>query len=228
MTKTPAASTSGARICPARACSRIATSWKAGTLAERTVVIFTSDNGGTRQFTAPLAGGKGELYEGGIRVPLAIAWPSVVKPGTTSAVPVATIDFYPTLLEAAGAAAPRDQPLDGASLLPLLRGGPPPDRPRLFWHFPCYVGRAAPASAVREGRYKLIESFENGGRTELYDLEADPEERRDLSAGMPDKAAALARTLHEWQRETGAAIPREANPAYDSQARPAGGHRGRR
>ena len=197
-------------------------------LAGETLVIFTSDNGGTRQFTAPLAGGKGELYEGGIRVPLAIAWPSVVKPGTTSAVPVATIDFYPTLLEAAGAAAPRDQPLDGASLLPLLRGGPPPDRPRLFWHFPCYVGRAAPASAVREGRYKLIESFENGGRTELYDLEGDPEERRDLSAGMPDKAAALTRTLREWQRETGAAIPREANPAYDSQARPAGGRRGRR
>ena len=206
-----------------RAVGRLAAALDRLGIAGETLVIFTSDNGGARQHTAPLKGGKGELYEGGIRVPLVIAWPGVVKPGTTSAAPVATVDLYPTLVEATGATPPRDQPLDGASLVPLLRGGPPPDRPWLFWHFPCYVGRAAPASAVREGRYKLVEFFEDGGRAELYDLEADPGEIRDLAAAEPDRAAALTRTLHAWQRETGAAIPRQANAAYDPAARRPGG-----
>jgi len=198
-------------------------------LTDDTVVIFTSDNGGTQRYTPPLNGSKGQLYEGGIRVPLVVAGPGVTRPGSRSDVPVASIDLYPTLLELSEAAAPEAQLLDGVSWAALLRGGPPPERKRLFWHFPCYVGKAAPSSAVREGRFKLIEFFEDGGRVELYDLEADPGETRDLAALMPARARALADTLHVWQRETAAAMPRGANPAYDPDARrPQGGDRERR
>ena len=197
-------------------------------LSQNTIVIFTSDNGGTQQYTPPLNGGKGQLYEGGIRVPLLVSWPGVIRPGRTSDLPVASIDLYPTLLELAGGRRPAGGTLDGTSLAALLRGGKPPTRPRLFWHFPCYVGKATPASAVREGQYKLIEFFEDGGHVELYDLEADPGEQRNLAASMPDKTAALTGTLRDWQRQTAAAIPRAANPAYDPQAkRPQGGPGGK-
>ena len=194
-------------------------------LRDDTLVIFTSDNGGTPQFTPPLNGSKGQLYEGGIRVPLAVSWPGRLKSGTTD-FPMATIDFYPTLLQLCGADAPVDQPLDGVSLAGLLLRGEAPPRERLFWHFPCYVGKAAPSSAMREGDWKLIEFFADGGRVELYDLESDPNEQRDLAGEHPARAEALAKTLHAWQEATGAAIPTEANPAYDLNAdRPRGGER---
>jgi arylsulfatase A-like enzyme len=193
-------------------------------LADDTLVIFTSDNGGTSQHTPPLKGGKGELYEGGVRVPLVVAGAGVAKPGTTCDVPVASVDFYPTLLELTGGKPIVGQTLDGVSLVPLLRGAKALPRERLFWHFPCYVGRATPSSAVREGDWKLVEFFEDGGRVELYDLANDPSERRDLSHERAERTASLVTTLHAWQRETAAAIPREANPAYDPQAdRPRGG-----
>ena len=206
---------------------RIMAALKKLRLTDDTIVIFTSDNGGTQQYTAPLSGSKGQLYEGGIRVPLVVSWPGVAKKGTTVATPVATVDLYPTLLELCGAAAPAGHRLDGTSLAGLLRGGRPPARERLFWHFPCYVGRATPSSAVREGDYKLIEFFEDGGRMELYNLRDDPNEKRDLAAAQPDRLAALSRTLRDWQQETGAAIPRDSNPAYDPKAdRPRGGQAG--
>jgi arylsulfatase A len=184
-------------------------------LTDDTLVIFTSDNGGTATSTPPLRGGKGELYEGGIRVPLVIAGPPVAKPGSTCDLPVASIDFYPTLLDLTAAQPPASQPLDGASLMPLLKGGRDFSRERLFWHFPCYVGRATPSSAIREGDFKLIEFFEDGGRLELYDLAQDPSERRDLATARPQVAAKLTNQLHAWQRATAAAIPREANPQFD-------------
>lgn len=188
-----------------------------------TVLVFTSDNGGTPRYTAPLRGSKGELYEGGIRVPLVVSWPGLRRPGTTSDVPVSSVDWYPTLLELAGARPASDQTLDGVSLAPLLRGEKSVARERLFWHFPCYIGRAAPASAVREGDFKLVEFFEDGGRTELYDLREDPGEQHDLSRKQPAKAAALEKTLHDWQAATGAALPREPNPKFDPRAeRPRG------
>jgi arylsulfatase A len=193
-------------------------------LTDETIVIFTSDNGGTPQFTAPLRGSKGELYEGGIRVPLVVAWPGLAKPGTTCDAPVSSVDIYPTLLELAGLPRPEPEILDGVSLVPAFRGVKDLKRPRLFWHFPCYAGRATPASAIREGDFKLIEFFEDGGHVELYNLGDDPHEERDLAASQPARAKALAQTLHAWQRKTHAAIPREANPAYDPQAeRPRGG-----
>lgn len=192
-------------------------------LTDNTVVIFTSDNGGTAQFTAPLNGSKGQLYEGGIRVPLAISGPGVTSVGAVSKVPVSSVDLYPTILEMAKLPAPRQQRLDGVSLLPILQGAPALKRERLFWHFPCYVGKAGPSSAVREGNWKLIEFFEEGGYVELYDLQTDPQERKNLAKSMPERAAALRRTLHEWQQETGAAIPSQANPDYDPKAnRPRG------
>jgi arylsulfatase A len=197
-------------------------------LTDDTILIFTSDNGGTPQFTAPLRGSKGELYEGGIRVPLVVCGPGLAKPGSICDEPVTSVDLYPTLLELAGVNRPVGQTLDGASLVPAFRGAATLKRPRLFWHFPCYVGRATPASAVREGDFKLIEFFEDGGHVELYNLRADPNEERNLAASQPAKARALAQTLRVWQKETHAAIPREANPAYDPQAdRPRGGQGGR-
>jgi arylsulfatase A len=193
-------------------------------LADDTVIIFTSDNGGTPQYTPPLKGSKGQLYEGGIRVPLVVTGPMVTRPGSTTDMPVASIDIYPTLLELAGAATSQGQVLDGVSWADVLRGGRPPDRQRMFWHFPCYVGRATPASAVREGDFKLIEFFEDGGRLELYNLSDDPAEQHDLAQAQPDRVRRLTAALKAWQRETGATIPREANPAYDPRAeRPRGG-----
>ena len=198
-------------------------------LTDDTVVIFTSDNGGTPQFTAPLRGSKGQLYEGGIRVPLVVAWPGLARPGTTCDAPVSTVDFYPTFLELAGVPGPKGQMLDGVSLVPAFHGATGLKRPRLFWHFPCYAGRATPASAMREGDFKLIEFFEDGGHVELYNLRADPNEERNLAAIQPGKAKALAQTLHAWQRELGAAIPRDFNAAYDPQAdRPRGGQGARK
>ena len=196
-------------------------------LTDNTVVIFTSDNGGTDQYTSPLRGGKGQLYEGGIRIPLVISWPGIKKPGGQCNAPVSSVDIYPTLLELAGAAAQKDQILDGISLVPALRGESDLQRQRLFWHFPCYVGKATPSSAIREGDFKLIEFYEDGGRRELYNLKNDPNEERDLAKTQPEKAAALYRALRSWQSETGAAIPKEANPNYDPKAeRPRGGQQG--
>ena len=197
-------------------------------LSDNTVVIFTSDNGGTQQFTPPLRGGKGELYEGGIRVPLVVTGPLVKKRGSKCEAPVSTVDFYPTLLELAGIARPEGQVLDGVSLLPLFRGASALDRKRLFWHFPCYVGRATPSSAIREGDFKLLEFFEDGGRVELFNLKSDPVEEKNLAAVMPDKVAQLSETLRAWQKETSALLPVGPNPNYDPKAeRPRGGQGGK-
>jgi arylsulfatase A-like enzyme len=195
-------------------------------LTDDTLVIFTSDNGGTHQYTAPLRGSKGQLYEGGIRVPLAVSWSGLKQRGSTCNAPVSTVDWYPTLLELAGIQPPKGHALDGVSLVPAFRGASELARPRLFWHFPCYVGAATPSSAIREGDFKLIEFFEDGGRRELYDLKSDPSEQRDLAASMPGKAAELRRTLQTWQEETGAAIPGNTNANYDPHAQRSRGKAG--
>ncbi len=196
-------------------------------LTDDTVVIFTSDNGGTDRYTAPLKGGKGQLYEGGIRVPLVVSWPGMKKSGAQCDAPVCTVDWYPTLLELASLEIPNNHTLDGISLVPAFQGEAKLARERLFWHFPCYVGKATPSSAIREGDFKLIQFFENGGHVELYNLRTDPGEERDLAMLMPDKTAALSRRLADWQESTGAAMPRGANSAYDPMAdRPRGGQGG--
>ena len=187
-------------------------------LRDNTVVIFTSDNGGTNQFTPPLKGGKGQLYEGGIRIPLVVSWPALKNPGRVCDAPVASVDWYPTLLELAGVKAPEGQVLDGISLVPALENNDLPARDSMFWHFPCYVGRATPSSAVRAGDWKLIEFFEEGGSFELYNLKQDPNEERDLSAKNPEKTEELRQILKDWQRTTGAALPSGPNPAFDANA----------
>ena len=203
---------------------RIMEHLKRRNLSDNTVVIFTSDNGGTQQYTPPLRGGKGELYEGGIRVPLVVTGPGVKKVGSKCDSPVSSVDFYPTLLEVAGIKPPADQPLDGVSLVPLFHGASTLDRKRMFWHFPCYVGRATPSSAIREGDFKLIEFFEEGGRVEFFNLKQDPNEENNLATRMPDEAAAMLKTLRAWQKETNASLPSGPNPSYDPKAeRPRGG-----
>ena len=181
-------------------------------LAKNTHIFFTSDNGGSRQFNAPLRDGKGSLYEGGIRVPAFWSGPGV-KDGSVSEEPVSTVDFLPTLLDLAAIPLPTNQVVDGRSLLPL-RDGKGLERTNLFWHFPCYTGNAKPSSAIRQGNWKLIEFFETG-KPELYDLSSDPSESKDLVGTNTEKTNLLFKALHEWQRETRAAIPSGTNPNYD-------------
>ena len=195
-------------------------------LARNTLVVFTSDNGGDSASVAPLQGGKGTLYEGGLRVPALIWGAGVSAGGRVCDQPIQSIDYFPTLIEMAGVERGPGQPLDGLSLVPALQGKELPAREALFWHFPCYVGRGRPSSAVRRGDWKLIENFEDQS-LELYDLRNDPGERRNLSRQEPNRTAALARELRDWQQRVNAPRPSEANPRYDpSQAR-AGGRGGR-
>lgn len=185
-------------------------------LDDNTMIVFTSDNGGTPRFVAPLNGSKGALYEGGIRVPACVWWSGINNPGRTCDEPILGMDFYPTMLAAAGIDLPK-QTIDGVSFLPVLKNTGEINRDAVFWHFPSYVGRAAPCSAVRMGDWKLIEHFEDR-RIELYNLAADIGESRDLAASNPTKARELHTHLTSWQEATSAAIPTEANPAFDPSA----------
>ncbi len=201
-------------------------------LADNTMVIFFSDNGGDTGAgvgtNAPLRGGKGMIYEGGIRVPLAIRWPAGCRRGQTNDTPVLGMDFYPTMLELAGVRPPKNHTLDGQSLAGLLKGTGALKREALYWHFPCYLGRTTPCGAIRNGDYKLIERFEDG-RVELFNLKDDISERKDLSATMPDKTRTMLAALRTWHRAVGAPVPTKPNPRYDPNARrPRGGRRGDR
>jgi arylsulfatase A-like enzyme len=188
-------------------------------LADRTAVFFFSDNGGLSTAEGwptsnrPLRAGKGWLYEGGIREPLIVKWPGVTPPGAVSAAPVTSDDFYPTILEMADLEPRPAQHADGLSFAPLLRGGPAPKRDALFFHYPHYSNQGGrPGSAIREGRWKLIESFEDG-RLELFDLREDPGEAHDLAARMPDRAGRLRARLAAWRAAVGAQVP-GPNPDY--------------
>ena len=177
-------------------------------LRNDTVVVFTSDNGGFAGVAdnRPLRAAKGHLYEGGIRVPLIVRWPGVVQPGTTCSEPVISMDFYPTLLDVAGA--DPQASLDGVSLMPLLKGKAMLDRDAIYFHYPNYAWHRSNrlGSAVRSGRYKLIERFDDGS-VELYDLTADLSERNNLATEMPARADKLRSMLTSWRDETGAAMP---------------------
>ena len=185
-------------------------------LDDNTMVVFTSDNGGTPRFVAPLNGSKGALYEGGIRVPACVWWSGINNPGRTCDEPLLGMDFYPTMLAAADVDLPK-QTLDGVSFLPILKNTGEVNRDAVFWHFPSYVGRAAPCSAIRAGDYKLIEFFEDN-RLELYNLADDIGESRNLAGSNSAKAKELHARLTAWQNSTSAAIPTEANPAFDPSA----------
>jgi arylsulfatase A-like enzyme len=198
-------------------------------LTNDTIVIFYSDNGGVGGFEReglvwgdraptdnfPLRGGKGMLYEGGIRVPLIVRWPGVVRADSTCREPIISTDFFPTLLEAAESRS-ESATLDGVSMTPLLRsaGQKRPERKPLYWHYPGYLQaetekgtwRIEPSGAIRAGSHKLIERFEDG-RLELYDLKADLSESNNLAARMPEKAQELRELLAKWRRLTNAPMP---------------------
>jgi len=193
---------------------RVVKALDAAGVSEKTYIIFTSDNGGTRRYVAPLRGGKGTLYEGGLRVPAFICGPGIA-PKCGYPDPISTIDFYPTLLELAGLPKPERQRLDGVSLAPLVLGKAKRLAPRrLFWHFPCYVGPGKPSSALLSGKYKLIEFFETGS-VQLYDLSVDEGESRDLSMDQPQRADKLHQELRKMQKAMNAPRPMQANPNYD-------------
>lgn len=179
-------------------------------LAETTLVIFTSDNGGLSTTgraptsNAPLRAGKGWVYEGGIREPYLVRMPGSPLLGKTCDLPIVSMDIFNTALEAAGVSLPRQAVSDGQSLLPLLLGGPPPAREAIFWHYPHYSNQGGfPAGAIRLGNWKLVEDYEEGS-VELFDLHRDAGEQHDLSEADPDRTRDLRARLHTWYREVGA------------------------
>ncbi len=212
-------------------------------LADNTVLIFTSDNGGVGGYdrpdglirepgmegkakkkkaddedgggitdNAPLRSGKGSLYEGGTREPFIVRWPGVTKPGSTSDVPTAHVDIFPTFLEIAAAPKPR-QVLDGESLVKLLRDPAAKlQRDAIFQHFPGYLGsgpglwRTTPVSLIHSGDWKLMEYLEDG-RLELYNLRDDIGETKNLAKENPDKAKELLARLVAWRAEVKAPMP---------------------
>lgn len=183
-------------------------------LAENTLLVFFSDNGGASNVgnNGNLRMHKTWLYEGGIRDCLLMRWPGKIKPGQTTQVPVSSIDFYPTFLDAAQIPTPAGQKLDGISLLPLITRGEVPPRETLYWHYPAETGKWKDrmASVVRKGDYKLIEFYARP-RLELYDLKADPAEKNDLSTRMPAKVTELKKLLDAWKKEV------KAEPALVAQ-----------
>ena len=176
-------------------------------LSNNTLVIFTSDNGGFSGVAdnRPLRAGKGYLYEGGIRVPMIVRWPGVVKAGSECSQPVISMDFAPTFLKVAGL---RSMPTDGTSLVNLFHGANSVRRDAIYFHYPNYAwhGDNRLGAAVRSGDYKLIRNFDDGS-TELYNLATDLSEQTDLAGEMPTLARSLNRRLERWLNNTGAAMP---------------------
>ncbi|MFM9000082.1 MAG: sulfatase [Opitutia bacterium] len=222
-------------------------------LADDTILIFVSDNGGVGGYdrpdglirepgketkgkkskadddedgggitdNTPLRSGKGSLYEGGTRVPFIVSWPGRTKPGSTADLPTAHVDLFPTLLELAGAAKPR-QVLDGESLVPLLTGKSATlRREAIYQHFPGYLGsgpglwRTTPVSLIHAGDWKLMEYLEDG-KLELYNLREDIGETKNLAESMPDKAKELHAKLVAWRKEVNAPMPTANKPSAEA------------
>jgi arylsulfatase A-like enzyme len=180
-------------------------------LEDETVVVFMSDNGGLSTANEgaptsnlPLRGGKGWVYEGGIREPFLVRAPGVTTPGTVSHEPVISTDFYPTILDLLGLPLRPEQHKDGMSLMPLLKGEATLPARALFWHYPHYSNQGGfPGGAVRMGPWKLIERYEDG-RVHLYNLDEDLGERHDRASDHPDRVSTLRERLHAWYEEVGA------------------------
>ena len=182
-----------------------------------------SDNGGLSTSEGhptsnlPLRGGKGWMYEGGIREPMMVRWPGVTKPGSVSATPVTSTDFFPTILEMAGVKPQLPARIDGISFTAALRGQKH-NRGALFWHYPHYGNQGcSPTAAVREGDWKLIEWYEDD-RLELFNLREDIGEKNDLAKKHPDKVKTLSAKLATWRKETGARMP-TSNKKFDPNKR---------
>lgn len=196
-------------------------------LTDNTVVIFSSDNGGKvwegcerLASNGPLRGEKGDLWEGGIREPLCVKWPGVVRPGSVCRTPVTLMDLYPTVIGMAEGRLADDQPLDGADLRPLLRGEDVLRNRPLFWYDPVYRIKkeeiGTPTAVVRLGDYKLMKSYHFG--RSLYNLREDIGETTNLAGKLPEKTEALEKLVDGWMAETGVCPP-FPNAAYDPKAR---------
>lgn len=196
-------------------------------VADRTIVFFTSDNGGlstsegSPTSNLPFRGGKGWVYEGGIREPWIVRHPRMVKAGSVSDQPICSIDLFPTIASAAGIEVQHQ--VDGIDLLPALMGDAL-SRDTLYWHYPHYSNQGGiPAGAIRQGDYKLIERYEDG-RVQLFHLKDDLSEQKDLANEMPDRVNAMRDKLHRWYREVDAKFLQEKNgkqpwkPEYLSEA----------
>jgi arylsulfatase A-like enzyme len=177
-------------------------------------VIFTSDNGGlsvpelgpTPTSNAPLRTGKGYLYEGGIRVPLIVKWPGVVRAGSTSDQVVTSVDWLPTMMSMAEVKSALPKNVDGANIVPVLKGVAAAQR-TIYWHYPHYANQGGPpGGAVRSGDWKLIEWYEDG-KVELFNLREDIGETKDLSSQMPERASAMKKMLDDWRKSVGAQMP---------------------
>jgi arylsulfatase A len=188
-------------------------------IAENTLIVFTSDNGGLERemggwpgtLNRPLRNEKGSLYEGGIRVPFVVAWPRVIKGGSVSETPAISTDIYPTILNAVKIKLPTS--LDGTSLLAVLKNPTATvKRDAIYWHYPHYH-HSRPSGAIRSGDWKLIEFFDTN-ELELYNLAQDISEGRDLASDLPEKASALHARLKAWRQEVCAQLP-QRNPAYN-------------
>ena len=196
-------------------------------LSKNTLVIFTSDNGGVGGYAregikqggdktdnTPLRGGKGMLYEGGIRVPYIFRMPGTINPGTTSNTPICSVDLYPTLHEFSKSELPKNYRLDGESYFSQLQGDTSKSLKRsdIFWHFPGYLGagentyRTKPVSVIRSGNYKLLEFLEDG-KIELYNLIEDVGEKNNLASQMPDLKKELYDKLTNWRNDIKAPMP---------------------
>lgn len=189
-------------------------------IADRTMVIFTSDNGGlaTQEgpntpatINSPLREGKGYLYEGGIRVPLVVRCPGAAQAGLVTNAPAVSHDLFGTILEVCGVS--QELATDGVSLVSTLKENKTPARDALYWHYPHYANQGGrPGGAIREGSLKLIEFYENG-RRELYDLASDIRESRNLAAERPQEVERLAGKLNGWRQQIGAQML-QPNPDY--------------
>jgi arylsulfatase A-like enzyme len=190
-------------------------------LADNTIVVFTSDNGGLHvpegphpkvTYNAPYRAGKGFVYEGGLRIPLIVRWPGHVPAAKVVDSPVINTDWLPTLLEMAGLPVPPG--LDGVSLAALLTGrGPAPERP-LFWHFPHYTNQGSrPSGAMRDGNWMLVDYYD-ADQAELYDLRADLAEHHDLAKREPARLARMRTALADWRKSVNAQENRP-NPTFD-------------
>lgn len=200
---------------------RIVDAIDAAGVGENTLVLFISDNGGLVHqqggavvtSNAPLRGEKGTLYEGGIRVPAVARWTGRISKQQICTTPVLTHDLHPTFLALGGAKMPPAAELDGVSFAALLRDPSAALAPRpLYWHLPHYH-HSTPASAIRDGDWKLIEFFETDS-AELYDLARDLGETTNLADREPQRVAALRAKLAAWRAAVGARMP-EPNPRYD-------------
>ena len=218
---------------------RIREAVQAQGLAGKTLIVFTSDNGGPSGVTwnEPLKGAKGAFYEGGIRVATCMSWPGIIEAGSVCDTPITGVDYLPTFAQLAGAALPTRQPVDGQSILPLILGKPALQNRSIFWHFPLYLAggqyntvvnvygtdipywRATPCSVIRRGDWKLMQFFEDDS-VKLFNLKEDLGETNDRADSEPERTARLLEELQAWQKRAGAVIPSTLNPEFNPEFNP--------